>query len=65
MQKEKMHLNSGIKTYQILTNDDDVCIPSLSSILIAVRTYGTTIISHLKRNEWQIETALIYIFLTL
>jgi hypothetical protein len=29
-------LNSGIQTYQILTNDDEVCIPSLSSILLAV-----------------------------
>ena len=26
----------GIQTYQILTNDDEVCIPSLSSILLAV-----------------------------
>ena len=24
------------QTYQILTNDDEVCIPSLSSILLAV-----------------------------
>ena len=32
-----MTLNSGIQTYQILTNDDEVCIPSLSSILLAVR----------------------------
>ena len=31
-----MALNSGIKTNQILTNDDEVCIPSLSSILLAV-----------------------------
>ena len=31
-----MALNSGIQTYQILTNDDEICIPSLSSILIAV-----------------------------
>ena len=31
-----MALNSGIQTYQILTNDDEVCIPSLSSILLAV-----------------------------
>ena len=30
-----MGLNSGIQTYQILTNDDEVCIPSLSSILLA------------------------------
>ena len=25
-----------MQTYQILTNDDEVCIPSLSSILLAV-----------------------------
>ena len=25
----KLALNSGIQTYQILTNDDEVCIPSL------------------------------------
>jgi hypothetical protein len=31
-----MALNSGIQTYQILTNDDEVCIPSLSSIRLAV-----------------------------
>jgi hypothetical protein len=29
-------LNSEIQTYEILTNDDEVCIPSLSSILLAV-----------------------------
>ena len=33
---KKLALNLGIETYQILTNDDEVCIPSLSSILIAV-----------------------------
>ena len=32
----KLALNSGIQTYQTLTNDDEVCIPSLSSILLAV-----------------------------
>ena len=33
----KLALHSGIiQTYQILTNDDEVCIPSLSSILLAV-----------------------------
>ena len=32
----KLALNSGIQTYQILTNDDEVCIPSLSSILLAL-----------------------------
>ena len=31
-----MALNSGIQTYQNLTNDDEVCIPSRSSILLAV-----------------------------
>ena len=37
-----MTLNSGIQTYQILTNDDEVCIPSLFSILLAVppSTFG-------------------------
>ena len=32
---KKLALNSRIQTYQILTNDDEVCIPSLSRILIA------------------------------
>ena len=27
---KKLALNSGIQAYQILTNDDEVCIPSLS-----------------------------------
>ena len=31
-----MALKLGIQTYQILTNDDEVCIPSLSRILLAV-----------------------------
>ena len=31
-----MTLKLGIQTYQILTNDDEVGIPSLSSILLAV-----------------------------
>ena len=31
-----MALNSGIQTYQILKNNDEVCIPSLSSIFLAV-----------------------------
>ena len=30
---KKLALNSGIQTYQILTNEDEVCIPSLSSSL--------------------------------
>jgi hypothetical protein len=29
----------GIQTYQILTNDDEVCIPSLSSIFSTVNPY--------------------------
>ena len=33
----KLALKLGIQTYQILTNDDEVCIPSLSSILLAVK----------------------------
>ena len=33
---KKLALTSRIQTYQILTNDDEVCISSLSSILIAV-----------------------------
>ena len=43
---KKLALNSGIKSYQILTNDDEVCIPSLSSILLAVclKTKTTKII---------------------
>ena len=34
---KKLALKLGIQTYQILTNDDEVCIPSLSSILLAVK----------------------------
>ena len=33
---KKLALNSGIQTYQILTNDDEVSIPSLSSIFLSV-----------------------------
>ena len=32
-----MAIKLGIQTYQILTDDDEVCIPNLSSILLAVR----------------------------
>ena len=31
-----MALKLEIQTYQILTSDDEVCIPSLSSIILAV-----------------------------
>ena len=41
--KKKLALNSGIQTYQILTNDDEVSIPSLSSILLAVITNNNLI----------------------
>ena len=34
---KKLALKLGIQTYQILTNVDEVCIPSLSSILLAVK----------------------------
>ena len=33
---KKLALNSGIQAYQILTNNDEFCIPNLSSILLAV-----------------------------
>ena len=33
---KKLALKLGIQTYQILTNDDELCIPSISSILLAV-----------------------------
>ena len=36
----KLALNSGIQINQILTNDDEVCITSLSSILLAVIKTG-------------------------
>ena len=40
---------AGIQTYQILTNDDEVCIPSLSSILLAV----TLAIKYRKIEIWR------------
>ena len=54
-----MALNSGIQTNQMLTKDDEVCIPRLSSILLAVKTpkflaiildqsFGNFVISFLK-----------------
>ena len=33
---KKLALKLGIQTYQISTNDDEVCILSFSSILLAV-----------------------------
>jgi hypothetical protein len=44
MQKKmKLALKLGIQTYQILTNDDEVCIPCLSSILLAVPLHTSLI----------------------
>ena len=34
---KKLALKLGIQTYQISTNYDEVCIPNLSSILLAVQ----------------------------
>ena len=43
-----------MQTYQILTNDDEVCIPSLSSILLAVpRKYPS-------KNEQMYSTLLLW-----
>ena len=43
-----MALKLGKQTYQILTNNDEFCIPSLSSILLAVKV---SLLIALK-NEW-------------
>ena len=37
---KKLAFTLGIQTYQILTNDDEVCIPSLCNILLAVLDPG-------------------------
>ena len=51
---KKLAINSGIQTYQVLTNDDKVCIPSFSSILLAVRpTYYTTLNNHCSGNRFK------------
>ena len=36
-EEERCPIELGIKNYKILTNDDEVCIPSLSRILLAVQ----------------------------
>ena len=38
---KKLALKLGIQTYQILTKDDEVCFPSLSSIFLAVSVSST------------------------
>ena len=40
MNAKKMAFKLRIQTYQLLTNDDEVCIPSLSTILLAVTNYS-------------------------
>ena len=42
MQKKnkKLALELGMQTYQIFRNDDEVCIPSISNILLAVLPRG-------------------------
>ena len=37
LEYKNLTLISRIQDYQILTNDDEVCIPSLSSVLLAVK----------------------------
>ena len=47
---KKLALKLEIQTYQILTNDDEVCIPSLSSILLAVSRHGY------ETNNWYLSS---------
>jgi hypothetical protein len=47
---KKLALELEIQTYQILTNDDEVCIPSLSSILLAAHNLVFFILIFKKRN---------------
>ena len=51
---KKLALNLGIQTYQNLTNDDEVCIPSLSSILLAVPKKITNMMQKLNRFSYNI-----------
>ena len=44
---KKLGLNSGIQNYQILTNDDEVCTPSLFSILLAKNSKEGTFLENL------------------
>ena len=43
---KKLALNSGIQTYQNLTNDVEVCVPSLFIILLAVMQIEILQIKH-------------------
>ena len=49
-QNKKLALNAGIQTYQILTNDDELCIPSFSSILLAVSYHDGRVVRTWYRN---------------
>jgi hypothetical protein len=42
---KKLALKLEIQTYQILTNDDELCIPSISIILLAVFETQLTLMS--------------------
>ena len=47
-----MPLKLGMQTYQILTNDDEVFIPSLSSIFLAVSiTFHEIIVIHIFKMD--------------
>ena len=47
-ENKKLALNSEIQTYRILKNDDEVCIPRLFSILLAVLLFSNSLLLH----EW-------------
>ena len=49
--KKKLALKLGMQTYQILTNDDEVCNPSLSSILLAITDLWRKLASKSIHNE--------------
>ena len=46
-----MALNSGIQTYQILTNDDEVCTPSSSSIFLFVISSPENLIIYIRGTK--------------
>ena len=48
---KKLALDSGIQTNQILTNDVEVCIPRLSSIILAVLLYLSDIYCKLRLHQ--------------
>ena len=50
---KKLALDSGIQTNQILTNNDEVCIPYLSSILLAVCTQNAGETKRSGKSDWK------------